>query len=322
MSEREPVTMMEATTRLDYVFTAGVAMSKNLHGLRAGQVHRPALPQVQEGLRALARLVPDRRGAHRRDRRAAQHRHGHHLLRGQRALRRAVDRDPLHLRADPPRRGQPLLHGADPGDPDRRGPHGPAGRGGVGGARGARADHGLGQVLPARRGSPTPTTRPTRSTCERLPRPGVGHAPRRRGVLRPVRQRAPRGCPQRGRDAHAGGGRGLRQPRHHQGRRGLHLLGLDRLPRRRPVLLRGRPRRRRRVAAPGRVPRRDGRGLGPLRGLGAPPGGRDRRRPGLLLRPLVDGRPERDHGRAARPLLHGPAVAGPDLAGRPCRRRP
>ena len=33
MSEREPVTMMAATTRLDYVFTAGVAMSKNLHGL-------------------------------------------------------------------------------------------------------------------------------------------------------------------------------------------------------------------------------------------------------------------------------------------------
>ena len=49
-----------------------------------------------------------------------------------------------------------------------------------------------------------------------------------------------------------------------------------------PFSLRDRARRRRRVAAPGRVPRRDGRGLGPLRGLGAPAGGRDRRRPRLL----------------------------------------
>jgi uncharacterized protein len=32
----EPVTMMAATTRLDYVFTAGVSMSKNLHGLEQG----------------------------------------------------------------------------------------------------------------------------------------------------------------------------------------------------------------------------------------------------------------------------------------------
>ncbi len=57
--------------------------------VRAGQVHRPALPQVQEGLHAVAGLVPDRRRADRRDRRAAQHRHGDHLLRGERALRRA-----------------------------------------------------------------------------------------------------------------------------------------------------------------------------------------------------------------------------------------
>ena len=67
--------------------------------VRAGQVHRAALPEVQEGLRPLAGLVPDRRRAHRRDRRAAQHGHRHHLLRRQRALRRPVDRDPLHLRA-------------------------------------------------------------------------------------------------------------------------------------------------------------------------------------------------------------------------------
>ena len=40
-----------------------------------------------------------------------------------------------------------------------------------------------------------------------------------------------------------------------------------------PVQLRDGPRRRRGVAAPGREPRRDGRGLGAVRGLGAPPGG-------------------------------------------------
>jgi uncharacterized protein len=36
VSEREPVTMMAATTHLDYVFTAGMAMSKNLHGYELG----------------------------------------------------------------------------------------------------------------------------------------------------------------------------------------------------------------------------------------------------------------------------------------------
>jgi hypothetical protein len=66
----------------------------------------------------------------------------------------------------------------------------------------------------------------------------------------------------------------------------------------------------------GPSPRRDGRGLGALRGLGAPAGGRDRRRPRLLLRALVAGRPERDPGPPARPVLHGPAVARPHLAGR------
>jgi uncharacterized OB-fold protein len=36
VSEREPVTMMDAATRLDYVFTAGEAQSKFLHGLEQG----------------------------------------------------------------------------------------------------------------------------------------------------------------------------------------------------------------------------------------------------------------------------------------------
>ena len=43
-----------------------------------------------------------------------------------------------------------------------------------------------------------------------------------------------------------------------------------------------------RVAAAGRVARRDGRRLGALRSLGAAPGGRDRRRARVLLRALVD----------------------------------
>ena len=84
----------------------------------------------------------------------------------------------------------------------------------------------------------------------------------------PRRQRAPGRGAQRGRDAHAGDRRGVRQHRDHQGRRGLHLLGLDRLPHRRAVQLRDGPRRRRGVAAPRREPRGDGRGLGPLRGVG------------------------------------------------------
>ena len=33
----EPVTMMAAPMRLDYVFTPGVAQSKNLHGLEQGK---------------------------------------------------------------------------------------------------------------------------------------------------------------------------------------------------------------------------------------------------------------------------------------------
>ncbi len=144
------------------------------------------------------------------------------------------------------------------------------------------ADVGLGQVLPPHRRARRRLRDLQGVPVSRLPRPDLGSPARRRGVLRAVRQRAARGRAQRGRDAHAGGGRGVRQHRHHQGRRRLHLLGLDRLPDRRPVLLRGRARCRRRVAAPGRVARRDGRRLGPLRGLGAAAGGRDRRRARVL----------------------------------------
>ncbi len=48
MSDREPVTMMEATTRLDYVFTAGVAQSKNLLGLEEGKFIGQRCPKCKK----------------------------------------------------------------------------------------------------------------------------------------------------------------------------------------------------------------------------------------------------------------------------------
>ena len=262
--------------------------------------------------------MPDRRPAHRRDRRAAEHRDGHDVLRRQRALRRAVDRDPLHLRADPARRGEPLLHGPHSGDPDRRDPHGHAGRGGVGGARGARPDHGVGASTSAPTASPTPTTRPTRSTCERA-FPGLVSGRRPVGVVSFAQYDNVRreDDAQRGRDAHAGGRRGVRQHRHHQGRRGLHLLGLDRLPRRRALLASSRRSTRSGCGRPGRESHVEMDGAWALYEAWV-----------LLQEGEIDaalvycfGRSSpgdlvRDPGRAARPVLHGPAVAGPHLAGR------
>jgi len=44
----EPVTMMAATTRLDYVFTAGVAQSKNLRGLEQGKFIGQRCPKCKK----------------------------------------------------------------------------------------------------------------------------------------------------------------------------------------------------------------------------------------------------------------------------------
>jgi hypothetical protein len=44
----EPVTHMDATTRLDYVFTAGVAQSKNLHGLEQGKFIGQRCPKCKK----------------------------------------------------------------------------------------------------------------------------------------------------------------------------------------------------------------------------------------------------------------------------------
>jgi hypothetical protein len=44
----EPVTMMAATTRLDYVFSAGVDQSKNLHGLEQGKFIGQRCPKCKK----------------------------------------------------------------------------------------------------------------------------------------------------------------------------------------------------------------------------------------------------------------------------------
>jgi len=44
----EPVTMMAAPMRLDYVFTPGVAQSKNLHGLEQGKFIGQRCPKCQK----------------------------------------------------------------------------------------------------------------------------------------------------------------------------------------------------------------------------------------------------------------------------------
>jgi uncharacterized OB-fold protein len=48
VSELPPVTMMDAATRLDYVFTAGVAMSKNLHGYEVGKFIGQRCPKCKK----------------------------------------------------------------------------------------------------------------------------------------------------------------------------------------------------------------------------------------------------------------------------------
>jgi hypothetical protein len=48
VSDREPVTMMEATTKLDYLFTAGEAQSKFLHGLEQGKFIGQRCPKCKK----------------------------------------------------------------------------------------------------------------------------------------------------------------------------------------------------------------------------------------------------------------------------------
>ena len=115
--------------------------------------------------------------------------------------------------------------------------------------------------------------------------------------------------PERGRDAHAGHRRGARRGRHDDPRHRLHLLGQHRLPGRCRLQLRDDARRRRAVAAHPGEPRRDGRRLGGLRGLGEDPARRDRLGPRLLLRQVVARRPADGDDPPARPVLGRAAVA-------------
>ncbi len=131
-----------------------------------------------------------------------------------------------------------------------------------------------------------------------------------------------------------GARRGRADPARHQRGQGahradplrLHLLGELRLPRRRAVLVRLRARRARRLAADLGEPRRDGRRVGAVRGVGAAAARRRRHRPGVRLRQVVARRPARDHDAPARPVLPGAARPRPGLLRRPAgprhRRRP
>jgi len=48
VSDKEPVTMMAAPMHLDYKFTAGVAMSKNLHGYETGKFIGQRCPKCKK----------------------------------------------------------------------------------------------------------------------------------------------------------------------------------------------------------------------------------------------------------------------------------
>ena len=97
----------------------------------------------------------------------------------------------------------------------------------------------------------------------------------------------------------------------------LRVLGQLRLPGRPGLLLRDDPRQRRPVAADLGVPRRDGRRLGAVRGLGEDADRHGRHRPDLLLRQVVARRHPPGADPPARPLLPGPAVARLGGHGRP-----
>ena len=79
------------------------------------------------------------------------------------------------------------------------------------------------------------------------------------------------------------------------------------------------PRRHRRLAAEARLARRDGRRLGAVRGVAAPPAGRHRHRRGRRLGPLVHRRPVARLPDGDGPVLPGPARRRPAVASPRCR---
>ena len=88
-------------------------------------------------------------------------------------------------------------------------------------------------------------------------------------------------------------------------------LGSLRLHHRPGVLLRGEPRRHRRLAAQARLPRRDGRRLGALRGVAPAAGGRHRDRRRHRLGPLVHRRPSLIYPMEMDPYFLAPLGADP-----------
>ncbi len=165
-SPAAPVTGIVTPTRLDYEINAGVAPSKYLRGLAEGKVIG------QRAVDSDQVYVPPRgsdptSGAADRDRgRGRRHRDRHHLLCRERARSLGAGAgDPVRLRADPARRWQHTVVRTHPGLARRRRPHGSAGQGDLG-RRAASRTHraSSGSSRPA---SPTPSTRPTGSTHEK-----------------------------------------------------------------------------------------------------------------------------------------------------------
>ena len=113
-----------------------------------------------------------------------------------------------------------------------------------------------------------PRTSSTRTTSD---------ARRGGGVVR-VQHDCARRVAQRDRDDRAGAARSGREVRDPEARDRLRVLGQPRLPPGRPVRVRRRSRRGRRVAAGAGEPRRDGRGVGAVRGVGRDPDRRGRQR--------------------------------------------
>ena len=171
-------------------------------GVAEKQLVGQRCPVVPEGLRAAARLVPDRRRADRPTRsssatRAPSPRSASSTCRSTGRLMEL----PYVERADPARRRRHPAHAPHPGGPVDRGAHGHARRGGVGARRGDRPDAREHPVLPADRRARRALRDATRTTSD---------ARRRDRLVRADRARARGADDQRGRDADAGARRGAR----------------------------------------------------------------------------------------------------------------
>ena len=100
---------------LDYTFTAGQAPVPLPPGHRPRRRSSASRPAGRQGLRAAPRRRPRARRADDRTGRARPHRHGHLVLRRERAVLRPGDGGALHERPDPARRRRPADHAPHPG---------------------------------------------------------------------------------------------------------------------------------------------------------------------------------------------------------------